>query len=280
MVLKAIHDRLDEIPEPFRELFTEKDGKFELTGITGLKTQADVDRIEKALKKERDEHKAAKTKLQAWGELDPEDVHSKLDRIPELEVAAKGKLDEAKVEELVAKRVEGVLKGKTAPLERQLKTIEKEKADWLAERDGFVAADRSRKIADAVTKALLAAKVMPEAHEDALLLAGRVFEVRAEDGAVVARDGVGITPGIDPPAWLSEIQARKPHWWPPSQGGGAKGGGPGSLNGANPWSAEHWNVTEQARYARAHGEEKAAALAKVAGSRIGATRPTQPAKKA
>lgn len=41
----------------------------------------------------------------------------------------------------------------------------------------------------------------------------------------------------------------------------------------NPWSAAGWNVTRQAQLVRASGLEKAAQIAKAAGSYIGATRP-------
>jgi hypothetical protein len=45
----------------------------------------------------------------------------------------------------------------------------------------------------------------------------------------------------------------------------------------NPWSAANWNVTEQGRLVRVLGEEKAAGIARAAGSHIGATRPTRAA---
>jgi hypothetical protein len=44
-------------------------------------------------------------------------------------------------------------------------------------------------------------------------------------------------------------------------------------NGDNPWSAEKWNVTRQGAIVRAMGVEKAAAIARAAGSVIGATKP-------
>ena len=41
----------------------------------------------------------------------------------------------------------------------------------------------------------------------------------------------------------------------------------------NPWSRSGWNVTKQGQLIKAMGTEKAAAIARAAGSRIGATRP-------
>ena len=43
MALQATHDKLDDIPEAYRDLYTERDGKYELTGIAGIKTAADVE---------------------------------------------------------------------------------------------------------------------------------------------------------------------------------------------------------------------------------------------
>jgi hypothetical protein len=125
-----------------------------------------------------------------------------------------------------------------------------------------------------VRGALKEAKTLPSAEDDVLLLAERVLEV-TEDNRVVTRDGVGVPPGLDAKAWLAEIQPRKPHWWPPSIGGGGKGSGPGGGfgGGPNPWSAEGWNLTEQGKLLKQHGREKADVLAKAAGTTVGGQRP-------
>lgn len=270
MALEAIHKSIEDIPEAYRDLYSERNGQFELTGIAGIKTQADVDRLSVSLQKERDDHKGTKQKFQVWGDLDYEETIGKLDKIPELEAAAKdGGIDEEKMTELV----EGRIVSRLAPIERenaQLKTA-------LAERDetilGHVAKDTKRTIQDALRPAMLEAKVLDVAQEDALMLGERLFEIREDDGAVVMRDSVGYTPGITPKDWLGEIQAKRPHWWAPSSGGGAGGGGGGGALGNNPWSAKNWNLTQQGQFAREHGVEKATERAKAAGSHLGATSP-------
>ena len=74
--LKATYETKDDIPETvdFRDLFTEKNGKFELTGIAGIQTDGNVARLESALQKEKNDHKDTKAKLGVWGELDHDDV--------------------------------------------------------------------------------------------------------------------------------------------------------------------------------------------------------------
>jgi hypothetical protein len=279
MTLKAVHDSIDEIGEQYRDLYTEKNGKYELTGIQGVKTEADVARVQTALEKERTDHKETRDRLGVWGDLDHEEVMGKLDRFPELEAASKGNLDEAEIEKIVQRRVEGTINSQVAPLERQLKQLTKERDEVVQTRDNLLGEKRQRVIHDNVRTALTAAKVVPEAFDDALMLAERVFEIRDDDSAVVTRDNVGVTPGIAADVWLQELQERRPHWWPGSQGGGARGTGPGTggMYADNPWSHENWNMTAQGRVVREKGMERAEAMAKAAGTTVGGQRP--PAKK-
>ncbi|AAT69542.1 gp66 [Alphaproteobacteria phage PhiJL001] len=276
MPLTAVMDTLEGVDESIAALYTQKGEKFELTGIAGVKTQADVDRLTTSLNKEREEHKTTKASLGVWGELNHEEVMAKLDKIPELEAAAAGKLDEAAIEEIVNKRVQGTIATQTAPLERQVAALTKERDEFAAQNEGFRSKDRTRNIHDAVRKELVDKKVIPEAHDDALMLADRIFEVREDDGAIVTRDNVGVTPGITPDLWLQEIQEKRPHWWPASQGGGAGGGqgGGGVGSGAsNPFTAEGWNVTEQGNILRLKGREHAERMAKAAGTTVGGKKP-------
>lgn len=270
MELEAIVDDINSVPEGFRELYTERNGKFEITAIKGMKTQADVDRIQAGLVKERNDHKGTKERLAAFGDLDPTKIHEDLARLPELEMAAKGKLDDNKINEIVETRI----KSRVAPIQRQLDQAQTQ----LKERDGMIAQfqekDRVRKISDEVRRAGVSSKVIDSALEDALILAERVFEV-GDDGKVVTKDNIGVTPGIDAAVWFQEMQTKRPHWWPASQGGGAGGGaGSGSGGTANPWTKDGWNMTKQGELHR-QNPQRAAQLAKMAGTSIGGPRPTK-----
>jgi hypothetical protein len=272
MPLEAIYEKEDEIPEAHKELFTERDGKWELTGINGIKTTADVDRLNEALRKERTDHKGVKDKLAIWGDWEHEDVNTRLNRIPELEAAAEaagkgGKIPEEKINELV----EGRLAQQTGPLQRRIDELEKLNGTQAESITGFEGKDRIRKIHDSLRAAMaVEPKVLDTAHEDVLMLAERVFDVTDED-LVLVKDDVGAIPGADAKQWLIDMQEKRPHWWPPSQGGGA-GGSPnkgGNVGASNPWATENWNITEQGKFVREHGLEKATAMAKRAGSHIG-----------
>lgn len=267
MALKAVVDKIDDIAEPFRELYSERNGKFELTGVEGMKTQADIDRIQASLIKERNDHKATKDKFSTFADLDLSEIQAKLDKYPELEAAAAGKLDEKQIDSLV----EGRIKTRLAPLERELKTAK----NALGEKDEiitkFTIKDKQRKITRAVSEAAKKAGLQDTAVEDAVLLGERVFELN-EDGSVTTKDGVGCTPGIDPVVWFSEMQPKRPHWWGPSAGGGA-GGNRGSNNGGmNPWAHDTWNMTEQGKILR-ENPTRADQLAKSAGTTVGGRKP-------
>ena len=272
MALKVVHDKLDEIPEKFRELYEERDGKFVLIGIEGVKTQADIDRVQEALRKERKDHKDTKDKLGKFGDLNADEIIEKLDKLPELEAAAAAAGDPKKIDDLVNAK----LASAKAPLERELKKLREDNAKLTEANTAHAEKDRKRAVHDAVREAAVKGKLLDTAVEDALMLAERVFEV-GEDGKILTKDGVGVTPGITADLWLQDMQQKRPHWWAPSSGGGAKGGQGGGNFPNNPWSKDHWNLTEQGRMVNMD-RAKAEQMAKAAGVVIGATRPAEPRK--
>lgn len=270
MGLKAIIDSIDDLPEDIKKEYVEKNGKFELQ-VEGMKTQADVERLQGALTKERNDHKSVRERLGLLGDRKIEDVLSQLDRISELEAAAAGKLDEKQLDQLV----EGRIRTKLAPIERERDSLRGQLGEKDKVIEGFALKERTRAIHDGVRAAAVTAKLLPEALEDALILAERVFEVN-EDGKVTTRDNVGVTPGVEPTVWFTDLQVKRPHWWGPSQGGGAGGNRNGAGGGSNPWTYEGWNMTEQGRVLT-ENRARAEQLAKAAGTTIGGQRP-QPRK--
>lgn len=266
MALKAILDSLEGIPDPLKAEYVERNGKFELQ-VEGMKTEADLQRVQGALNLEKTTHKALQTRVQLLGDRKIEDVVAQLDRIPELEAAAAGKLDDTKLNEIVETRI----KSRLAPVERERDTFKTQLADKDKLIEDYTAKERRAAIHEAVRKAATAAKVVPEALEDALLLAERVFELD-EKGNVITKDNVGVTPGLQPSVWLTDLQKSRPHWWGPSTGGGAGGNRGGGGSNENPWTAENWNMTKQGDILRAD-RGKAEQLAKAAGTTIGGMKP-------
>lgn len=271
MALKAILDSIDDLPEDVKKEYVERNGRFELqveiSGDIGVKSYTDFNNLNRALKKERDDHKAVKERISALGDRDINEVVAQLDRIPELEAAAAGKLDDDKLNQIVETRV----RTKLAPVERERDTLRNQLGEHQKTLEEMSKKERLRVVSDAVRQAAVQMKVLNEAMEDAQLLAERVFEV-TEDGKVVTKDGVGVTPGIEPSVWFTDMQSKRPHWWGPSAGAGALGNRGAGNGGSNPWSADNWNMTEQGRIYR-ENPSRAEQLAKAAGTTVGGQRP-------
>lgn len=269
MKLKATLDNLDNLDEPFHQLYTEKDGKFVLTGVEGIKTQADVDKVSRSLAQEKEAHKKTKEKLAPFNDYldDIDGTIAKLDEYDTLKTAASGKVDDAKLAELVEAR----LKPERVKWDREKSTLISERDQLKAANGELTARDKRRLIHDAVRAAAVKTKMLDTAVDDALMMAERVMEV-TDEGTIQTKDGVGVTPGLDAHTWITEVQPKRPHWWPASVGGGAKGSGGGGGFANNPWTAEHWNMTEQGRI---YNEDaaKAERMAKSAGTEIGGRKP-------
>lgn len=271
-MLKAVYESETDIPEAHRELFEEKDGKFFIKKIEGMKTDADVQRVQRALEQEKTAHKETKERLTKFGDLDADEIHGKLDEFEELKVRLEtgegGKIDEEKIEKLVEQRV----RRQVAPFERENSKLKNELAErdsQLGELQGTITKSR---IETSVRKQAEALKIVPSAIDDVVMLAERICEV-SDDGAVVTKDGVGVLPGVGLDVWLSDMKPKRPHWWPTSQGGGAGGSEGNAGVGNNPWSKDHWNLTAQGKIVQEQGLDKAQQFAKAAGSKVGATKP-------
>jgi len=268
MKLQSTVDDINALEEPFRDLYVLRDGKYHFDGVEGIKTEADIARLQSSLSKEREAHKMIREKFTPLLDRDPNEILEILDRVPELEAAAKGASDPEKIQALVDAKLNSI----KAPLERELSTTRKTKDELETQLSLLQKEKLSRSIHDSVIREARKAKIPVEVDEDMLLNADRVFEV--VDGKIVTRDGVGVTPGLDPNAWLSEVLPRKPHWRGPSFGGGARGSQGGGSFGTNPWTAKDWNKTEQGKVYR-EDPQKAEQMAKSAGTTLSGARPKQ-----
>lgn len=268
MKLKKVYDNEADVPADHLGLYEERDGKWHLTvEIEGTSDSGDVARLNSALTKERNDHKATKDKLRAFDGLDPQETRDRLDKLTDIEANP-----DATVEQRVTSEVERRIRARLAPIERERDGLKRERDEAHGERDRATGALRSRSIRDDVRGAALEAKVVGTALDDVLLYGDSLFE-QNDAGETVTKDGVnGVTPGLKPAAWLADQKERRPHWWPASQGAGSQGGKGGPTGGDNPFSAESWNVTEQGKIAAAD-QAKADRLAKAAGTSLGGPKP-------
>jgi len=246
---KAVYESEEDLPESIdpRELYVERDGKFVLDA-EGVKTLVDVEKLQTALKKEREEHRGTKLKMKAFGDLTPEAVTEMQDELEELRAAPgqKGRPSDETIQKLVDARVAK----EKRELEKQLKTLSEERATLLAERDELKGRDKKRRLKDTIvelTRGEKGLKIRPEALEDAELYAERMF-VENEDGAFVTREGAGVEPGLSPRELFVAIQTdgKRPHWFMETQGAGAQGGRPqgGAHKGPNPFDKKTFSISE------------------------------------
>lgn len=277
MAVKALVENLDDVDESLRSHYTETTDDKTKKKVFVLDLEGDTNLLP-VVKTVRNEAAGYRTqlrevtdkygKIKGFEGMDHAEIQAKLDRIAELEAANGGKLDEKTIDGIV----EGRIKTKLAPVERERDALKTERDTLKNEIEGFRTNDRQRKIGDAIRAAATAMKMTPEAFDDAIMYGERVFEV-SEQGHVTVKDNVGFTPGIDAKTWLGDMQSKRPHWWGPSQGGGAQGGGKGGAgDGTNPWTAENWNITAQNKIYTTD-QKKAERMAVAAGTKLGGTKP-------
>lgn len=274
MKLKLSYNTQEDIPNGYEALYTEKDGKWVLTGIEGMKTQEDITRLSESLRKEREDHKKVKDVLAKLGgpDLDADALVEKLDEYEELKLRVEsgegGKIDDKKVEELVEQRVQRRL----APVERERDRLKTRNTELENENGTLKGTITRGTVESELRRHATEGKVVTSALDDILDIGANIFEV-AEDGAVVTKQGLrNVAAGITPDVWLSDMKEKRPHWWPASQGGGAGGSGGGNGTGVNPWTKDNWSIEAQAQLVRTD-PGKADRLAKAAGVHVGAMSP-------
>lgn len=278
MAIKFRYDSKDDVPEAHAALYTEVDGGWELTGVTGIKTTKDTERLQTSLNKERTAHKATKAKLKDWDGLEHDEVVEQLDRIHELEAAAGGKLDAAKIDELASKKADAKVKTATAPLERQITKLTESNTELTTANTSLTADAGTRSMQDALRPLMAKAGVRPEHHDDVFLYANRDIE-RSEEGAFTAKSSSKVAPGADLEGWLSDMVESRPGWLPASAGAGAKPGTAGGGSAKSAFTHDGWNMGAQGAYLTEHGQEKAEAMALAAGSPKLGVKPPPPTVK-
>lgn len=267
MALKEAYDSQDDIPEAFRELYEESDGKFVFNGVEGVASSAQVGKLRSEAASWRSKLREAEGKLSkfsAFGEFD--DLQAKLDELEDLKLS--GSKDSEAAERLK--------EAHNQRLNRQKSEFDAELAKTKAVLQHYEQQAKVAAIKAAVEKAALeykGGKLAPGALEDALMYAQNHFEVAADRGEngllnvkeVLTRDGVGVTGAVDASVWLGEMLERKTHWLVQSSGGGAAGSTGGGGGSANPFTAAGWDKGAQGRVFREQGLDKANQLAKAAG---------------
>ncbi len=233
-MLKAVYLTKEEIPEKFVELYSEKNGQWELTGVSGIKTEADVERITDAYGKRIKD--AAKT-VKGDDSLSADDVKA-----------------------IVADAIKGALPAGDgaggddkptgdADLARKLAAATEEAQTWKTKAEQADAANIDSTLTSQLTAAVTAAGVRPEAVEHFVNAHKSDFEVR--DGKLVRKfvegDAKTATQTVDEYLTEKKVAASTSYFWPDNSGGGSGGSGNagGAYTGKNPFDPKAPNRTEQ-----------------------------------
>lgn len=257
MELELLYNAASDIPKGFEALYTEKDGKFVLSGVKGLSAlqalPASVQRLETSLKAEREAHKKTKEGNGDSGTKIAELEAQLAEAQATLEANGK-KIDDKVLADLADKRSKPLI----TAAERAKAAAEAKVAEVQAQLDAALGRERQGKISLALGEVAAKAGLSADAQEIVKGYLGGSFEV-AEDGAVRTKDGGLFPAGLDPAAALNEAKGKFPSLWPTSQGGGAKGGGFAPGGGPNPFTKQNWNVTEQMKLSDADADRLARA---------------------
>ena len=255
-MLEIKYSKLSEIPENYQDLYTFNDETKEyILSKVNLppSKEKDFQNVYQSLKKERSDHSKTKEKLKFFSDVNKETLHADLAELEELRItSSKFENNEEKIQNLVNARLK--------PYEREKEGLKSKIDEYTNEISKLKSVISSKKIKDSLLKTAHSSNVLRTAIDDVLMYAS-LFEV-TEEGDVLHKEE-----RLSPEIWLLNIKEKKPHWWESSVGSGAKGDSSlGKITGIelNPWDKNSWNLTEQIRITREHGQDKANQLKKLA----------------
>lgn len=208
-MLKLSYDKKEDIPEALVDHYKEVDGKF-VAQVEGMKTQEDIDKLQEALRKEREDHASAKASLK--------DTKSELGTAQdEIEAMKKSGGKPEKEEPTHADLVE------LSRLRRENEALTAENAEVKGNYEKLNTNVTEGKIKDALRQAFLP-KMRKEAVEMQVDHALRNFVL--SDGKVLTKPELGDKSGLTADAFADNLLAEQTYLAPPSNSGGAGGGSP------------------------------------------------------
>lgn len=209
-------DSLEGLDPAVASLYTEKDGKFIATGITGVAQKSVVDEF-------RNNNIELKNTLKTFEGINPKEVATLKQENDEMKIRLdKEVLDEDQIDEIV--------KGRVATIVGEHETVVQTLNEQLNESTGFV---QELVLTSAVQAAAAANGVEETAIDDVTLRASRVFKVEGKEpvaynGDEKLYDATG-SEGLSVNDWVKGLKESAPHLFKPSQDTGMRGGGrPGS----------------------------------------------------
>jgi HEAT repeat protein len=173
------------------------------------------------------EKKTIQEQLQAFGEIkDPQKALEALQFLQENEDARL--IKEGRVDELVSKRTSDM----KLEHEKQVEELTTKLQEVSGSAAQFQSLYENKMRDDEIRNLAIKAGVLPVAINDVLLRASQIFalgkdasiEARTKDGKLLKDESGNV---ITPTTWIEGLKESSPHYWPTSEGTGARGGGGG-----------------------------------------------------
>lgn len=211
--LPLVVEKLEEVPETFRSLYVEKDGKHALDAAPRKDIGKFLDSKRQAEAEAAKLEKRARELEERFSGIDPEEARKSIEQGKALK--ERKLLEAGKVDELLAAR-EAALKAEHDKRYGAVDAAHKATQAELETTKGALA----KELRDATLLRLAGQLDVAEgAKEDVLQYGKDVF--RVQGGALVAVDESGrVLPGVTPESWLKDLLSKKQHWLKPSVGGG------------------------------------------------------------
>jgi len=224
MALKQWYTAAGEIPDSFRELYAEHEGKWILQTEPSLDG---IPKLQEALTTERTVRREVEKQLvdmkTRYEGIDPDEHRKMQERVKGLDDA--DIYDRQGIEVLIAKRTDSM----RADHERQVGTLKRENDQLKTTAADLDRRWRQDRIKTALLDAVTKNGVYEKAVDDAVQRGLSVFTDLDDKGNVIAKNGDDTIYGKDgvnalnPSEWITTLKAsgQAPHLWPPSSGGGA-----------------------------------------------------------
>jgi len=257
-MLKFKYKNKEDIPEGYEKLYTEKGGEWVFTGISGLKTEEDIQALQTANRNERELHDETKLKLRKYTDIVNEEGLETLQKdIYDLEdfresgsSKNKDNPDAKFTQQDIDTAIEKEVKRSTREFERTLKAATDVNTELTTENETLKTERRTSVIKDAVVLGSSETGLLSGTMEDVQEIALRICEV-TDSGKVIVKEGNGDISGLDIGTVLKEEWPdKKPYFYEPSKSGGGKGGKDTSFNGNNPFHKDSINLTDQSKMIR------------------------------
>jgi hypothetical protein len=223
MKLKLSYDSESAVPSEFKSAFTEKEGKFVLTGEIDVKTEADVQAVLDAKAHIKTELAEVKDKLKSFDGVKVDEYKSMQNELDVLRAKMKdGGADEETINAIVEKR-----------LARETEAFSKEREELtskLKDAEGFrYSTEKNKLISDS-----LKGKVSESIFDEASFVLDTHME-RQADGTYLtkASDRFGLDAGLTAEQAVSKLTDTRKHWQLQNVGGGAQGNSGNQVNDKN-----------------------------------------------